>query len=485
LAAVVGGCVLAGISAHARGDELHPAAEQLHARYAADLEKLAAWCEAQGLAEPACKTRRCLGRRDPYKLYLPVLPKKVGRPRLPPGSPEALLEWDRRLWQLRRDQAEALFQLAQRAVRQQHASLAYSLVLSAIRADPDHRAARRVLGYQKYRGGWHTAYEVGRLRSGYVRHEKFGWLKKAYVPRYEQGLRCRNGRWITAAEDARLHYEINAGWDVHTEHYVIRTNHSLEAGVRLGAKLENLYRIWNQMFIRYYASQAHVLALFDGSARKSRVKTRPFQVVFFRDRDDYNRTLRRAVPNIEISQGIYLEVPRQAYFFAGKEFDQRVLYHEATHQLFHQSRPVAPAVGRKANYWIIEGIAMFMESLRREGDYWTLGGFDDQRIYAGRFRLLKSNFYVPLAELATYGMHQVQADQRIAMLYSQAAGLTAFLVFYDQGRYRDALVAYLTAVYSGRDAPDTLAELAGTGFAELDQQYRQFMEASAKAEAGQ
>ncbi len=470
------GCGLLAGSARAGGDELYRAAAELRAKYAAELEELAAWCDERGLSEEAKKTRGRLGPRDPDKLYLPVLPSKIGRARLPGDSPPEMLEWDRRLTRLRRDQANALFELARSAVRRHRASLAYDLVLSAIRANPDHEAVRRLLGYQKYRGQWRTAYQVRRLRAGEVWHEKFGWLPNSHVRRYEQGQRYHNGRWITAAEDARLHRDIESGWVVETEHYRIRTNRSIEAGVQLGEKLERLFRIWRQIFVRYYASEADVIALFDGRARARRARGPKLHVVFFRDRDNYNRSLRAVIPNIEKSIGLYLEQTRRAYFFAGKGYDERILYHEATHQLFHQSRRVAADVGRKANFWIVEGIALYMESLRREGDYYTLGGFDDQRMHAAQYRLLKDDFYVPLEELTTYGMQKLQADPRVATLYSQAAGLTNFLVYYEGGRYRDALVAYLAAVYSGRDNPGTLSELTGTTYSELDKQYRRFME---------
>jgi hypothetical protein len=72
-------------------------------------------------------------------------------------------------------------------------------------------------------------------------------------------------------------------------------------------------------------------------------------------------------------------------------------------------------------------------------------------------------------------MLRLQQDPRIATLYSQAAGLAHFLIHYDGGRYRDALVAYLVAVYTGRATPTALAELTGVPFNVLDQQYRQFL----------
>ena len=55
------------------------------------------------------------------------------------------------------------------------------------------------------------------------------------------------------------------------------------------------------------------------------------------------------------------------------------------------------------------------------------------------------------------------------------AGLTNFLVYYDGGRYRDALVAYLQAVYNGNQNPAILFELTGTEPKTLDRQYREFM----------
>ncbi len=165
---------------------------------------------------------------------------------------------------LRQDQAAALFALAQRCVRRHQASLAYRLALDAIKANPDHEAARRVFGYQKYQNQWHTPYEVLMLRNGMVWHEKFGWIEKANLPRYDAGERLMGVTWIDAANDAALHAEITTGWDIETEHYRIRTNHSIEAAVALGVKLENLHRLWRQIFLGYYSSEADVEALFSG-----------------------------------------------------------------------------------------------------------------------------------------------------------------------------------------------------------------------------
>jgi hypothetical protein len=219
-----------------------------------------------------------------------------------------------------------------------------------------------------------------------------------------------------------------------------------------------------------------VASLFDGRGRGRRIDLPRYDVTYFRDRDDYNTHLQATIPNIGISLGIYMDSVRQAFFFAGKDYDPRTLNHEATHQLFNESRPVVVAVGRRDNFWVIEGIAMYMESLHEEDGFYVLGGADDLRMQAAQFRLLNDNFYVPLADFTAMGMTQIQADKRIATLYSQAAGLTHFLVHGQKGRYRDALVSYLAAIYSGQANAGTLARLTGASYEDLDRQYRQFME---------
>jgi hypothetical protein len=469
-----------GASARAAAIDPAQATEQLRAKYAADLEKLAKWCEANGLTDEARQTRRVLSPSDPYKLYVPVLPEQVGPPKLPDNAPANVVEWNAKLWKLRDDYALTCYEMARRAVRSGRAGLAFVLALDAIQANPDYEPARRLLGYQKYRDQWHTLYEVRKLRSGMVWSEKFGWLPKAYLHRYEAGQRYCDGRWISADEDARRHHDIRNGWRIETEHYLIHTDAGLEAGVALGVKLERLNRLWQRLFIRYYASAADVEALFNGRYRRTTGPLLRHKIDYYRDRDDYNRALISTTPNIKMTCGYYNGSRRCAYFFAGGEGGDRNVYHEATHQLFHESRPVAPAVGYKYNFWVVEGIAMYMESLRREDGYDVLGGFDDPRMYAACNRLLHDHFYVPLAEFVDFGMEKLQKDRRIATLYTQAAGLTYFLIYYDGARYRDALVSYLSLVYAGRDDHDTLARLTGASYSELDKQYREFLEGKRK-----
>ncbi|MEN6405139.1 MAG: hypothetical protein ABFC77_01585 [Thermoguttaceae bacterium] len=458
------------------------AAIDLREKYIADVDRLAQWCESKGLADEAKKTRRVLSPQAPDKLYVPILPTKVGSQRLPSGASVDAIEWDAKLSRLRHDYAASLYDIARRAVRSGRAGLAFDAALAAGYADPDFEPVRRLFGYQKYRNEWHTTYEVKKLRAGNEYSPKFGWMPKSYVHRYEEGQRFEDGRWISADESARRHRDILHGWDIETEHYTIRTDDGIEAAVQLGEKLEHLNRLWRQLFLRYFASEADVVALFDGKTRGAIAPRH--RIVYFRDRNDYQQSMRTTVPNVEMTLGAYIDRTRCAYFFPDQENHDRTLYHEATHQLFHESRPVSQQIGGRGNFWIVEGAALYMESLRREDGFFVLGGFEDERMHAAQYRLLVDHFYVPLAKFTGLSIKEFQSHPRVATLYSQAAGLANFLVHYDGGRYRDAMVAYLTLVYSGQDDSDTLAKLTGVSYSELDRQYRKFMESGLKKSEG-
>ncbi|HVT27516.1 MAG TPA: hypothetical protein VHE81_05805, partial [Lacipirellulaceae bacterium] len=61
-------------------------------------------------------------------------------------------------------------------------------------------------------------------------------------------------------------------------------------------------------------------------------------------------------------------------------------------------------------------------------------------------------------------------------LYSESCGLAAFLIDGEHGRYREPLVQYLKAVYSGHDSDQTLSNTTGASYPDLDAAYRRYME---------
>lgn len=446
---------------------------ELSDAYDRELDELARWAHEAGMVAESRRTGAWRPVRQPDRLYLflPDDPDRADRS----AVESAPVAWRSRFDELRRNYAAELWRLTAAALRDGRISLACRLAHEVLREDPDHGPARQALGYVRIGGTWRTPYERDRIRRGDVWHDRFGWIASEDVAQYERGMRRSGSGWISAEEDKRRHDRIENGWKIETAHVQITTNDSLEGGVRIARRLEKLYALWRQVFADYWVRQGDAERRFlQGDL--FRFTGRPFQVTMFHTREEYVRVLRRHQPMIDMTLGIYFDRHRRGYFFAGQGQDPGTLYHEATHQFFHESRRTARQVGTWNNFWIVEGIAAYMESLRAERDYWVLGGRDADRVAAARSRLGRDGFYVPLGRLARMGTDDLQRAPEIQKLYSQMAAAATFLMHYDAGRYRTALMRYLRTVYEGRSRPDTLAQLTGTRYDVLDEQYREFLQ---------
>jgi hypothetical protein len=437
--------------------------------------KLADECRRSDFVRLADTIENWLGPANSaeYRLFRPP----ASRPAVNANSGAAESNLFAKFIQLRSARAEKLYERA-RGLSATDPSLAYQLLWAALRDDPEHVAARRALGFEPTDQGWHLPFSAQQIKAGRVWHEKFGWIARDDVPRYEKGERRSGTSWIAAIEDARRHADIRRGWKIETDHYIVTTNHSLEEGARLAAQLERLHHAWRGAFAGYWLTAKELqqrLDAVEGGGR--RVEGGKHRVICFRDRGEYVRALKTAQPRIEMSIGVYLDAARTAYFFAGKEQDAGTVLHEATHQLFKETRKPTISPAERPNFWIVEAVACYMESLAAGDEFDVLGRKDTGRLPAARERLLDDGFYVPLAELVHYDAPQLQRDPRVAKIYSQSAGLAAFLMHHEGGRYRPALMKYLQAVYSGKGTTATLANVAGTKLEELDRQYRTFLQA--------
>ena len=447
--------------------------------HAQRLAHLAQECDADGHLQLGQYIRNWAIDRDPRRQYLFVVDRFADPAIL---QDEVQHQWFIRFLELRKQYARELFQHAQLLLDVDQPFEAQRILYEVLYQDPGHADARVKLGYKKVVDRWCLPYAARQVSRGQVNDHRFGWLRGSDIERYEMGHRRYRGRWISAVRDTQRHSRIDQGWRIETEHYLITTNHSLEAGVALGRQLEDFYSVWQQIFASFYWSkdslerrlkQTHLLPVH---------LYRKHRVTFFRSRDEYISALRDQQPRISMTLGIYLARSQTAYFFADDKRFDATLHHEAAHQLFHEvgmsGNRLRHAVGLEQNFWIVEGIALYMESLQVHERYHTTGGIDAHRLQFARHNLLVEGFYVPLNQLVAMGREGLQSDQRIRVLYSQAAGLTHLLMDDQGGRFQEALMRYIKSVYRVRDDPNTLAMEIGLSNNELDKQYRQFLNVS-------
>ncbi|MCL2346842.1 MAG: hypothetical protein FWC50_01135 [Planctomycetaceae bacterium] len=463
-------------------DYLLDTAQQAVTDYRANAESLAKWCDGKGLIREAEKTRSLILPVSKETIYIPAFPTALENVTLPDDASEDVKTW-LKAWQvLRREYADVLISRSKMAFRQHRTMIAMQLILAALHVDPDNEKLRHTLGYKLYEGEWRTAWEIQKLKKGYVNHERFGWIPEKYAGRYEAGERFSKGKWISAEEDQKQHEKIDNGWVIHSEHYDILTNHSIEQGVILSRKLEDFYRVWRQIFIRYVAPESQLSAIFEG--KSSLPGESMYKIVFFKNREDYINSLKKDDPNIGLSVGYYDNRSHKCFFSMHEnetpDAESRMyrnLYHEATHQLFAGVKKTVPDFANAPNFWATEAVAIYMETLRKDGEYYLLGSSQDMRVLAAKYRFFESKFYIPFRDIVQFDMVGFQNAKDITQLYSQCGGMVFFLMHANDGQYRDAFVEYLDAVYTGHADRRTLFELTEESPDTLDLQYEEMLEA--------
>ncbi len=413
--------------------------------YAARLETLAAKCDELGLTEQAKITRNWFLVRHPGRQYL-FLPTSSDPAAPKTGASETIQQWQRRFSELRREQANTLFNAAKDASAGGQSARAYQLLYEVLREDLNHAEARRVLGYAKSGSQWRLpGAEKSAPRTLPFEHPQYGWR-------------------------ARTH------WSLETAHYTLSSNHSQRELVEAGEQLENLYALWQQVFFRYWCDPAALTARFHGS-NESLAQPRPkMQVVIFKTREEYSARVAAAHPKAATTLGLYDDTQRVGYFFGGDKSIYPTWYHEATHQLFQEVVPsVVDEPASAANYWALEGVALYMESLADRGGYWTVGGCEADRLQYARYRMMTGDLDMPFAKLAGMSRESIQSSDDIGRLYTAAAGLTHFFMNGHSGAYCDPFIDYVSALYRGGGSLEMLTKSTGEPPAALDQEYREFL----------
>lgn len=439
------------------------------------ITKLAKFCDDKGLVDEANEVRSRLIVPDTQSLRVDKLPSEI-RPEISPSITGDERHWQTQLRFLETEYAKDLYLQARQAY-QGNAGYAFNLVREAALHNPDNPHVRKILGYVQLGNEWVTPFAFRQMKTkGNVWHEEFGWLPKSQVQRYVAGERNFKGRWISAEKEKELRRDFNSAWEIRTDHYLIKTNVSLESGVEMGKALEDFYGVFNETFAGFFQTQEQLQKVFEDSSKATKLDDKSYTVHFYRTRDEYLERLRKFFPSIDQTNGVYMTSEKVAHFYHDQDHDHEgTLFHEATHQLFFESHSTNRSICEDHHFWIIEGIACYMESFQRKAGSFSLGDPNYIRFTGARHNLLDKGYYVPLREFSGYGMQDFQNAPELAKNYTQAAGLARFFMHHDKGRYREALVSHLAQLYSKdervRERAQGLDELTGVDFTELDRQY--------------
>ena len=444
-------------------------------------EELARWCDSRSMTLEAAVTRRRVFPSADYELVLPKRPVQSFLS-LPEDATKQQTEWFDRLRRIQTSSGNELLEQAQSLARAGKGYRAVRTVLRAACADPDNDQIRALFGETLRDGRWLNQGQIERLQQGQVDHPDYGWVAKEDIPRYESGEILYRGRWLSAEEVSRQKKPIS--WQVQTDHFKITTSISLSEAVRIGRLLEDFHDFWFFSFPESSMTEKEAAGFVLGKGLPQRKR---HQVKVFRNRGEYLTAATRLDPTAVVSSGGYLPAVRSIYIYPSEDPNdtplETMLFHEATHQLFAESPIASRALSRqrltagvRGNYWVLESIAVYLETFQSLPDRCRAGGTRSLRFVRAKERLHEPEGLLPLQKVVSLGKEEFQSSGRLPALYTESAGLGHFLFHADGGRFAPVFRELLTRVYSLRDTPEDLAQLTGLSFENLDTAFRGYLD---------
>jgi len=475
--------------------ELEAAQCSIIEREAVELNSLAGQLAGQGETGAAQQVRACIkrpGQPDGATRLLPLPEVVERRSRVQSGSPARLEEIQNRA-------AAELFDLAQRAAKSESPqyAIASRCLRAALERQPDHKEARRLLGYVPHRGGWARPFAVQQLQKGNVDHPIFGWQPADWIPHLDRGelpapLRPgRKTRWLPAAEADRLRADWNHRWHFATEHFEIQTNVTLSEAIRFGRRLEAFHDLFMTLLADILGENLPLIQRFKNPALTGdgQPGSKLHQVYYFGSRDEFVEYLRpQQGQKIGGSLGFY-DPPKSglrrvpAYFFrdpAGQIPVTATLYHEVSHQLLFETAGRNAYTKNVGNYWVFEGLGTYFETVSPQPDgSLEVGGLTGPRIAEALKSLVDKGQSIPLAEFIALDENAFMMEPQVYTNYQQAMALTVFLMQWHQGTYRDAFLDYVRDAYHGlikHTHGRSLQDRLGQKYATLDGQFLAFLQ---------
>lgn len=242
-----------------------------------------------------------------------------------------------------------------------------------------------------------------------------------------------------------------------TTHFEIASQSDMKSTVEVASLSEQAFAVWKQVFYSAWAGKQTTAPEY------AEPVDHKFSVVLFRDQASYRKAL-QSIADISISTGYYDPNEKIAFFYWDGAKTPSTLVHELTHQFFNEAsaNPVALDPNRGKGFWVVEGVALYMESLSTRGCGGSLmvdvGGWDAPRLQAGRYRRLHDKYWVPWDEFHWADGKRFREEEDIRAWYSQATGL-AHLWLDGSAERRVAFAAYIESVYANKESTALLGKL--------------------------
>jgi hypothetical protein len=391
--------------------------------------------------------------------------------------------------------AAALVDLAARAAAPavEEFGLADQCLRDALVLNPDQPEARRLMGHVRRGESWVTPAAARKLDAHEVLDPTYGWVPDDWPPHLNQGelpapiVAGRPVAWLPRERADALRSDIKKRpWEIRSENFLVRTNVPLGEAIAFGRRLEVVRDAFLSLFADIFEPEDLPLARRYRGLEPLDDRDRRHEVWYFAEKPQYVEFLRRNFGRDE-SAGLAYYMPKseasrfrqppRAFFYRDPDNPIEVtatLHHEASHQvLFESSGEAARHMANAGHFWVWEGLGTYFETLRAEPDGvgHRIGGRYGPRMTRAA-QDARAGRFLPVAELTALGESRFFDEVDVYRNYAQAMALTVFLMHGDEGRHRDAFVAYVADAYRGRyRAGATLPGLAqrlGMGPSELD-----------------
>ena len=236
----------------------------------------------------------------------------------------------------------------------------YALASVCLRAvlerDPDHKEARRLLGYVPHGGGWATPFAVRQLEKNNVNHPTFGWVPADWVPIWSRASfpprRARvseRPQWLPVAEADRLQGRLEPALEV--RHRALRDPDERASGRshHLRPPPRGLSRPVHDPVADILGENLPLDPPFQESETRpvtACATTKLHQVWYFASKAEFVEHLSPTLgPEVALNLGFY-DPPKSgrgrvpAYFYRdpdGQIPEIATLYHEVSHQLLFET----------------------------------------------------------------------------------------------------------------------------------------------------